>query len=322
VVAWVGLLLVAATAYDAELSAYPYPFPVRHFELHAQRQTLRMAYMDVQPAAPNGETVVLLHGKNFSGAYWEDTVRALAARGYRAVVPDQIGFGKSSKPERFQFTFQELADDTRQLLDFLGIRRASIVGHSMGGMVATRLSLMFPDRVARLVLLNPIGLEDWKRMTPWVSVEQAYKTELQNTPDKLREYMRVSYFGGTWKPEYEKLLAPLAGWLSGPDRERIAWDAALTSEMIFTQPVVHEFPDLRVPVLLIIGQRDRTAIGRDRAPEAMRAQMGRYPELGKRAAAVIPGAKLVEIENAGHLPQLDAFEAYRDALLAFLPSSR
>ncbi len=84
------------------------------------------------------------------------------------------------------------------------------------------------------------------------------------------------------------------------------------------QPVLHEFPDLRVPVLLIIGQRDRTAIGRDRAPEAMRAQMGHYPELGKRAAAVIPGAKLVEIENAGHLPQLDAFEAYREALLAFL----
>jgi len=257
VVAWVGLLLVAATAYDAELSAYPYPFPVRHFELHAQRQTLRMAYMDVHPAAPNGETVVLLHGKNFSGAYWEDTIRALTAQGYRAVVPDQIGFGKSSKPERFQFTFQELADDTRQLLDFLGVRRASIVGHSMGGMVATRLSLMFPDRVARLVLLDPIGLEDWKRMTPWVS------------------------------PEYEKLLAPLAGWLRGPDRERIAWDAALTSDMIFTQPVVHELPDLRVPVLLIIGQRDRTAIGRDRAPEAMRAQMGHYPELGKRAAAVI-----------------------------------
>jgi pimeloyl-ACP methyl ester carboxylesterase len=321
-IAWVALLLAATTAYDAELSAYPYPFPVRHFELRAQRQVLRMAYMDVQPETPNGETVVLLHGKNFCGAYWEDTIRALSAQGYRTVVPDQIGFGKSSKPERFQFTFQELADDTRKLLDSLGVRRASLVGHSMGGMVATRFSLMFPDRVARLVLVNPIGLEDWKQMAPWLPVDQAYANELQNTPDKLREYMRVNYFGGTWKPEYEKLLAPLAGWLAGPDRERVAWDAALTSDMIFTQPVVHEFPNLRVPVMLIIGQRDRTAIGRDRAPEAVRAKMGHYPELGKRAAAAIPGAKLLEIENAGHLPQVEAFQAYREALLTFLPAAR
>jgi pimeloyl-ACP methyl ester carboxylesterase len=134
--------------------------------------------------------------------------------------------------------------------------------------------------------------------------------------------MRVNYFGGTWKPEYEKLLAPLAGWLAGPDRERVAWDAALTSDMIFTQPVVHEFPNLRVPVMLIIGQRDRTAIGRDRAPEAVRAKMGHYPEMGKRAAAAIPGAKLLEIENAGHLPQVEAFQAYREALLTFLPAAR
>jgi pimeloyl-ACP methyl ester carboxylesterase len=321
-ITWVALLLAATTAYDAELSAYPYPFPVRHFELRAQRQVLRMAYMDVQPETPNGETVVLLHGKNFCGAYWEDTIRALSAQGYRTVVPDQIGFGKSSKPERFQFTFQELADDTRKLLDSLGVRRASLVGHSMGGMVATRFSLMFPDRVARLVLVNPIGLEDWKQMAPWLPVDQAYANELQNTPDKLREYMRVNYFGGTWKPEHEKLLAPLAGWLAGPDRERVAWDAALTSDMIFTQPVVHEFPNLRVPVMLIIGQRDRTAIGRDRAPEAVRAKMGHYPELGKRAAAAIPGAKLLEIENAGHLPQVEAFQAYREALLTFLPAAR
>jgi pimeloyl-ACP methyl ester carboxylesterase len=88
--------------------------------------------------------------------------------------------------------------------------------------------------------------------------------------------------------------------------------------MIFTQPVLYEFPLLHVPTLLIIGQRDRTAIGRGWASKDVAATLGDYPTLGRKAAAAIPGAKLVEIEGVGHLPQVEAFPRYRDALLAFL----
>ena len=93
-----------------------------------------MAYMDVAPtAAANGRTVVLMHGKNFSGDYWGQTARDLAAAGFRVVVPDQIGFGKSSKPQRYQFTFQQLATNTAALLNSLGVVDVEVVGHSMGG---------------------------------------------------------------------------------------------------------------------------------------------------------------------------------------------
>ncbi len=68
-----------------------------------------MAYMDVTAKNPNSKTVVLLHGKNFNGAYWKTTIEALTKEGYRVIVPDQIGFGKSSKPVGYQFTFQQLA---------------------------------------------------------------------------------------------------------------------------------------------------------------------------------------------------------------------
>src|SRR5215471_2647683 len=84
--------------FDAELTAYPYPFPVRFLDIASQQQTVKMAYMDVAPAQPNGHTVLLLHGKNFPASYWEPTIRFLSARGYRVIAPDQIGFGKSSKP--------------------------------------------------------------------------------------------------------------------------------------------------------------------------------------------------------------------------------
>jgi pimeloyl-ACP methyl ester carboxylesterase len=141
-----------------------------------------MAYMDIAPESPNGRSVLLLHGKNFNGYYWESTARALLTAGYRVVIPDQIGLGKSSKPQRYQFSFQQLALNTRALLDHLRIRTASVVGHSMGGMLAVRFALMFPDRVEKLALIDPIGLEDWKRVVPYRSIDEWYAGELKVTP--------------------------------------------------------------------------------------------------------------------------------------------
>lgn len=303
---------------DPELHNYAYPFPTHEFDFESQRQQLRLAYMDERPTDWKGRTVLLLHGKNFSGAYWEPTIRALLARGYRVVVPDQIGFGKSSKPAAYQFSFAQLAANTRALLGSLGLERVTVVGHSMGGMLAVRFALLHPEQTERLVLVNPIGLEDYGALVSYRSIDEWYRQELGATPESLREYQRQSYYAGEWKPEYERLLAIQAGWTQHPDYSRVAWCSALTADMIFTQPVVHDLPRLRVPTLLIIGQRDRTALGRPWAKPEVAATMGDYPTLGRRTAEAIPGAKLVEIPGVGHLPQVEAFERYIEALGGFL----
>jgi pimeloyl-ACP methyl ester carboxylesterase len=305
--------------FDAELTAYPYPFPVRSQELRTQNQTLKMAYMDVWAPKPNGHTVLLLHGKNFPASYWEPTIRFLIARGYRVIAPDQVGFGKSSKPSAYQYSFHQLAENTIAVLDAAGVKRASVVGHSMGGMLATRLALMHPDRVEKLILVNPIGLEDWKTVVPYRPVDQWYQQEKKASPESVREYQRNAYYDGKWTPEYERLIEVAVGVIQHPDYPKWAWSSALTYEMIFTQPVVYEFPLLMVPTLLIIGQRDRTALGRAWAPKQVAAKLGNYPELGKKATAAIPGAKLIEIPGAGHLPQVEAFQAYSQSLTGFLP---
>lgn len=315
---WQGNATDQYPVYDASLSGYTYPFEVKSFSFSSQGHPLRMAYMDVAPEKANGQVVLLLHGKNFCGAYWEPTIRALISRGYRAIVPDQIGFGKSSKPHHFQFTFQQLARETEALLDSLHVPKVSVVGHSIGGMLATRFALMFPERVERLVLVNPIGLEDWKRLVPYKTIDELYASELKSTPEAVRAYMKENYFGGTWKPEFESLVEIQAGWIRGPDRLRMAWMSALTTDMAFTQPVLYEFRDLKMPVLLIIGQADRTALGKVWAPPSVREKMGNYPELGRLTKAAIPTCQLVEIDGAGHLPQVQQFDTYWQAMESFL----
>src|SRR6476469_2664113 len=77
----------------------PYPYPVSYLSLTLYGQDVRMAFMNVAPLGqPNGHTVVLFHGNNFAGFYFGNVIDALRKEGFRVVVPDQIGYGRSSKP--------------------------------------------------------------------------------------------------------------------------------------------------------------------------------------------------------------------------------
>jgi pimeloyl-ACP methyl ester carboxylesterase len=303
-------------AYGPELQEFDYPWPVQHFRFTSQGDALDMAYMDVMPPKPNGRTAVLLHGKNFCAATWQDTVEVLRAAGYHVIAPDQIGFCKSTKPAHYQFTFHQLAANTHALLTSIGINRAVLIGHSTGGMLAIRYGLMYPDAVEHLVLVDPIGLEDWKaKGVPWQSVDAWYQQESQTTADSIRNYERTTYYAGTWEPRYERWVQMLAGMYRGSGREKVAWDSALLYDMIYTQPVFYEFGQLTMPVLLMIGDKDATAIGKSLAPPAIRATLGNYPALGKAAAARIPHAELVEFPDLGHSPQIQAPDIFHKALL-------
>jgi pimeloyl-ACP methyl ester carboxylesterase len=305
-----------APSYGPELQGFDYPWPVQHFRFTSQGDPLDMAYLDVMPPQPNGRTAVLLHGKNFCAATWQDTVAVLRAAGYRVIAPDQIGFCKSAKPSHYQFSFQQLAGNTHALLMSIGISRAVLIGHSTGGMLAIRYALMYPEAVEQLVLVDPIGLEDWKaKGVPWQSVDAWYQQELQTSADSIRNYERTTYYAGTWDPRYERWVQMLAGMYRGSGREIVAWNSALLYDMIYTQPVFYEFGRLRMPVLLMIGDKDTTAIGKNLAPPAIRATLGNYPALAKAAVARIAHADLIEFPDLGHAPQIQAPDSFHKALL-------
>ena len=324
-----GLLLTAALPviahaegpeYGPELQGFEYPYTVKHFAFESQGKSLQMGYMDVAAhGKANGRSVVLMHGKNFCGATWDSSIKALSEAGYRVIAPDQIGFCTSSKPDHYQYSFQQLATNTQQLLKALGIQKASVLGHSTGGMLATRYALQYPDQVEQLALVNPIGLEDWKALgVPDRTVDQWYERELKLTADGIRTYERNTYYGGRWKPEFDRWVDMLAGLNKGPGHTQVAWNSALIYDMIFTQPVYYEFKDLKMPTLLLIGTSDTTAIGSDIAPPEVKAKLGHYDVLGKQVAKLIPQSTLVEFHGMGHAPQMEEPAQFHLVLLAWL----
>ena len=237
--------------FDKMLSLFNYPFEVSNFEFSSQNQDLKMGYMDIGNSSSNN-VIVLLHGKNFSGYYWERIAKDLVTQGFRVIIPDQIGFGKSSKPEYYQYSFSQLALNTQSLLKRLKIKNYTLVGHSMGGMLAIQMAYLFPESLSKLVLINPIGLEPYLDYAQFKDIDFFYKRELAKTIDKARAYQKKNYYDGKWNDDYEKLLTPLKGWLNGPDWQRVAWNNALTYHPIFSEDMTAKFSKLNTIRILFV----------------------------------------------------------------------
>ncbi|MEJ6981109.1 alpha/beta hydrolase [Pedobacter sp. P351] len=293
-----------------------YPHPIKFINLSAEGQDLRMAFMDVKPSKPNGKVIMLFHGKNFAGYYWTDVIKRLSAAGYRVIAPDQIGFGKSSKPF-IHYSFHLLSRFNKQLLDSLGVQKLSVLGHSMGGMLATRFALMYPERMEKLLLENPIGLEDYRSFVPYVSTEEQYKTELKASAESIKKYYQSSYFP-QWKSEYDYLVRIAAGPTKSSDFPRYAKVSAMTFTMVYEQPVVHEFVNLRVPTVLLIGTEDKTIVGKGLLSAEQQGKHGQYKLLGKDIVKKIPVGRLIEFDGVGHIPHIQIFDKFMAALFQVL----
>ncbi|KPZ70248.1 Haloalkane dehalogenase [Shewanella sp. P1-14-1] len=307
----VSLQAYAATqvTYNKELDGFEYPFEVNTFDFNSQNQDLQMRYMDTGNKSAK-KVAVLLHGKNFSGYYWERVAKDLLEKGYRVVIPDQIGFGKSTKPAFYQYSFGQLALNTKLILDHLGVEEITLVGHSMGGMLATTFAVNYPTLVKKLILINPIGLEDYGQYAQFKDVNFFYKRELAKTLDKARNYQKKNYYDGKWSSEYEQLLVPLKGMLAGADWEAVAWNNALTYGPIFSENIVDRLSQVTSQTFLIIGTRDTTGPGRGWLKDGVTKTLGEYKALGKQANDLVKGSVLFELEGLGHMPQYEDYDVF------------
>jgi pimeloyl-ACP methyl ester carboxylesterase len=309
----------APPSYGARLERFAYPWPVKTMPLMVVGEAAEMSYMDVVPERPNGRTVVLLHGKNFCGATWEATARPLVDAGYRVVIPDQLGFCKSSKPRAAQYSFEGLASNTDKLLKSLGVAHATVIGHSMGGMLAMRYAIMFPAAVDRLVLVNPLGLRDRSEDgLPYTDVDTLWAGERRTSAASIKAYQLDNYYHGQWRPAYDRWVAMQAGMYAGTGRDQVALAQAKTSEMIKTQPVAHELYRIKAPTTIIIGTLDKTVFGRAQMPASLRGFLQAIPQIAPEAARKIPRAKLVRMEGLGHSPQVEDAGRFNRTLMGVL----
>src|ERR1035437_1614781 len=169
----------------------------------------------------------------------------------------------------------------------------------------------------RLVLEDPVGLEDYRFKIPPQTLETLFKAELDQTPEKLRAFY-AHYFADPKLELYERDVELASRVLRSGEYPRWAKASALAYLMIYEQPVRHEFHLLKPPVLLVVGEKDRTVVMRQYGDPEVVKTMGKYPELAEAAARDIPDCKLVVVPATGHVPHLERPEAFHRALVSFL----
>ena len=289
----------------------PYPFPSSYLNLTTYGQDVRMAYMDVAPTGtPNGHTVVLLHGNNFAGFYFGNLAEAIRKEGFRVIIPDQMGYGRSSKPI-IPYSFNDFARNTKDLLASLRIEKAMIVGHSMGGMLAARFATQYPTLTERLVIYNPIGVNDGRFDRPAQSVDEGYKQTLGQTYQSIRSgLMRyVAHNPSAWNQTFETYARIRYGWTLSADWPRLAMVQTLIGNVNYADPVVYDWPHIKAPTLAFGGADDFLA----GTPAVFQARM-------KVLADSVPDGKgrLLLLPGLGHVPHLEAPERTIPPLVAFL----
>ena len=292
-------------AISINLEDVPYPHPVQFLDRNLFGQDVRIAYMDVAPVGqPNGRTVVLLHGGSYYGWYWKYTIEALRNEGYRVVVKDRLGWGRSSKPI-LPYNINLHASNTKAILDHLGISQAAVGGHSWGGQMASRFAFLYPETTTELFMVNAIGLTDSRAGRPWRE-----PTGGNLTPDLQQLYERT--LAGEvrrvveWKPEFlEHVRIRYGNALSG-EWPRLNLVRSMAGNARSIDTIVHDWPQMATRALVIGGAED--------GPN--------FPEIARNVANALQNAELVLIPNVGHNPHLEAPEIFNRELIRFLGSEQ
>jgi len=242
--------------------------------------------------AGTGPTVILLHGLGGSSQVWQFNIAALAEK-YHVVVPDQIGFGKSDKP-LVNYRIRTYVDFLDQFCKQLKIERASLVGNSMGGWIATAFTAAFPDRVDKLVLVDAAGYRPPKDLDT--------RTFYGLNPT-TREGMKVLMA----KVFYNKLFLSDAAIDQAIATRLAAGDGytinSITESIIRGEDYLDDtVKTIKRPTLIIWGRQD-----------------GLVPLAeGEHFNKDIAGSKLIVFDQCGHVPNFEKAGEFNAAVLKFL----
>lgn len=243
-------------------------------------QTIRVGDTSVQiNAAGSGPAILLLHGAG--GPRTDAPFMRLLAQHGRVVAPTHPGFSGTDRGERIT-SIEDLAYLYLDLLETLDLRGVTLMGHSMGGWTAAEMAVRCAHRLARLILVDSVGI----KTDPGEAPEPPKMFEMTTA-----EYEKMMFYDQTFAPDVAALTA---------DQVRIVKQNRQTAQMYIGDPYLHN-PKLRrylhrihIPTLILWGAHDGLVT----------------PAYGEAYRASIPGARLEIIERAGHRPQLERPETF------------
>jgi pimeloyl-ACP methyl ester carboxylesterase len=263
---------------------------------------VRLAYRD----RGAGEPVVLLHGTPSYSYEWRHVVPHVEAAGHRVITYDLLGYGRSERPVDRDTSVAAQTELLGHLLDALGVDRAAVVAHDIGGAVGQRFAVAHPERVSRLMLIDTVSYDSWPSDTWRKIIEERLEDHLrlpqEDVDALLTRQLEMTVADGAETMTGEVLEAYLAPHRSAPGRVSFFEHQVRHYDSRYTEEVAGRLASLTMPVRILWGELDRWQ------PVAY----------ARRLAEDIPGARLTVLPGAGHFVTEDAPERVIEEILDFL----
>jgi pimeloyl-ACP methyl ester carboxylesterase len=288
-------------------AALDYGFPTQTTAVQTAAGPLRLAYAE---QGAGERTLLLVHGLASNAGFWRYAAPRFADAGYRVVLLDLPGFGKSAKPVDFAYSMEAFADVVARFVEERGLGPVTYVGHSMGGQIGLTLALERPDLVEDLVLAAPAGIEPFAPGEgAWLGSALSVDGIVNASEDAVRRNVALNLY--RWDDRYEWLVEERVRMAKAPEMRNFAYAVTESVQGMLAGPTTARLPEIAVPTLIVYGRYDGLIPNPYLHPGTPRAVF-------EAGAEAIPGAQLVEIDDAGHLLQVEQPEAFVDAVAAFL----
>jgi pimeloyl-ACP methyl ester carboxylesterase len=300
-----ALALAALMAAPADTTDLPsYPGPVAHVEVDGRA-------LAVYDGGGGGAPVVLVHGLGTNLSVWRGTIPALEAAGRRVVALDLPGYGLSDKAD-VSGTMTDFAAAVVGTMDALGLRRSDVVGISMGGQIALTLALDHPDRVRRLALLSPAGIETFTDAESATLKALITPEAVQNTPPAQAAANTAANFYAYDEARDGWILAQREAVAAREDFPLYAAANAASVAGMLDGRVFERLGEIAAPTLVLYGTGDRLIPNPYLHPDLT------TEAVAEAAGEAIPHAEVHLIPEAGHLVMLERPEAVHARLVQFL----
>ena len=298
-----GNAVATGAAADPVFESLKYKFPTKKLTL-SNGQTV--AYVDEGKGA---ETIIFIHGLGSYLPAWEKNIAELKGS-YRTIALDLPGYGKSSK-QNVQVGMDAYAKAVLELMDKLKIKQATLAGHSMGGQIAITAALQAPERVQKLILAAPAGLEtftDQQKQLFKVTVtpESVQKT----TPEQTAANYKINFYN--MPADAQQMVEERLKIMESEQFADYSKAVAGSVAAMVDEPVHEQLSQLKMPTLILFGEHDALIPNRYFNPNLTPKAVA---EAGKER---IPNSQLVMIPEAGHFLQYEQPAAFNKAVRDFL----
>ncbi len=286
-----------------EFENFDYGFPTTSAEING----VKLSWHD---SGGKGTPIVLIHGLASNAGFWRLNVPALSAAGLRVIAVDLPGYGKSGKAYSAPYSLRWYAETLVKLLDHLRIEKAVFAGHSMGSQIAITLTLQKPERVLKLALLSPAGIEAFKEGEGRWLKDSVTPQFVKSTPqDRVRANLVSNFY--SWREDLEWMVEERMRMSKARDFDRFAYAVSRCVAAMVDEPVWQRLGDVRVPVLILAGENDNLI------PNPY-LHGGKTCGVMEWGVSQFPDARLVMLPCAGHMIQLEAFGKVNEEIVGFV----